>query len=70
MKLRGCTFECYNKKANRYLPTEGYFHKWGTQGLEGDDNSVAENTMAIVEEKNGQVHEVSPSKIKFTDFVF
>jgi len=69
-KLRGCMFSLYNRTINKIIPVEGYFHKWGSEAIEGKDQSVATNTIAVVEDKEGQVHIVSADAVKFTEFIF
>lgn len=41
------------------------FHAWGSEGLEGEDGSVASQTVAIVEDCNGKIETVYPHQLRF-----
>ena len=45
-------------------PVRGFFHGWGKQ-LHEDENGFHEETVAIVEDENGQTHRVQVNKVKF-----
>jgi len=47
---------------------KGLFHQWGCEHCDGDDNdSVATDTVAIVELENGNVVLVEPRNVRFLD---
>jgi hypothetical protein len=43
----------------------GKFHGWGNQGLEGDNGSVASETIGIVELSDGQISTYYPYQLRF-----
>lgn len=63
---RSCNFRLWKRDDGLGDAQPGVFHTWGTKLYE-DDKGFHETTVAIVEDKNGQVHEVEPSHILFTD---
>lgn len=68
-ELRGCTFSCYDG-VSKYVRVEGYFHEWGSVAEEGKEGTIGTNSVAIVEDKEGEVYQIDPSQIKFTEFTF
>jgi len=52
MKLRPCSVYLFGK-----VEYSGHFHKWASGSA----------TYAIVEDKNGRIHNVPPERLKFTD---
>lgn len=66
-----CKFSVYDKSMegpvqSRYAEKDGLFHRWGTEVVDAGE-SVAEGTVAIVEDETGQIHLVNPTRIKFID---
>ena len=49
------------------MTNEGTFHQWGTNVLEGQNDSYAQETVAIVEDVAGRVYKVDPGKMQFID---
>lgn len=49
------------------LEVEGLFHQWGVESTDGGE-SVATDTVAIIELKDGTVRLMPPSKIRFVDY--
>lgn len=49
------------------LAVEGVFHQWGFESTDGGE-SVATDTVAIIELKDGTVKLMPPSKIRFVDY--
>lgn len=63
---RACNFRLWKRETGEGDTQPGKFHTWGTKLYE-DDRGFHETTIAIVEDESGQVHEVEPERIVFTD---
>lgn len=46
---------------------EVLFHQFGTRMRYGSDNEPQQETIAIVEMKDGKVKEIEPNKVQFID---
>jgi len=65
MQMRPCLWkelEKHNQLKPEWKP--GVFHIWGSSFWEFE-NAAPQITVAIVEDNDGQVHEVMPTNIKF-----
>lgn len=43
----------------------GMFHQWGGEVFECSETGFHTHTIAIVEDSEGQIHQVDPSNVKF-----
>jgi hypothetical protein len=67
-KLRKCKFKVFNKQSKEYSTLDGRFHKWGSTFEDFGENAV-EVTIAIIETEDGQIWEVGPNLVQFTEGV-
>lgn len=65
--MRKCRFETMVKAENNgWVKKEQYglFHQWGLS-MEEYENGGVNWTVGIIETSDGQMHDISPSKIQF-----
>lgn len=48
-------------------PIKGKFHRWGNEVVYDDGNQPHDRTIGIVEVESGEVRQVTPREIQFTD---
>lgn len=46
--------------------SDGIFHQWGSEMEEGEE-TVATQSVAIIEDENGHIHTPIPNHVQFTD---
>lgn len=63
--MRRINFKVDDYKGVRWEP--GYFHMFGTQSHYGEHDQVMHSLIAIVEDEDGNVHEIRPRDICFVD---
>lgn len=45
----------------------GMFHQWGSEMWECSETGLHTHTIAIIEDPEGQIHQVDPKNVKFKD---
>lgn len=66
---RGDNDKFPNHEIPGFVPVEykGIFHQFGTDLEISSDNEFGNQTVAIIEDEDGQIHMVNPTSIKFLD---
>lgn len=62
---RKVSFRDYDSAAKKWIDGIGLFHQWGAGILEPNDGPPVQFTIAIVEDAEGKIWEVAPSKLIF-----
>lgn len=63
--MRRINFKVHEHMGVRWEP--GYFHMFGTVSYYGERDEAMHSLIAIIEDENGNVHEVRPRDICFEE---